>query len=226
MSADGRIDYAQWHGDPASISKLDSYLAAISRFSPDNAPERFPRQSDELAYWMYGYNAYVLKSVLDHYPIASVTDVKAPIEAISGLGFFYQLRFSFGGDFLSLLHVENKKIRQRFNDPRIHFVLNCASESCPIARPELPTGAGLELLLAGAARDFVNDAANVSVDHTAKTVSLSRIFKWYKSDFDTDGGVISFITHYATPGLEKDIALASDYEIQFQDYDWSLNSTH
>jgi hypothetical protein len=37
---------------------------------------------------MYGYNAYVIKSVLDHWPLKSVTDVKAPVEAVKELGFF------------------------------------------------------------------------------------------------------------------------------------------
>lgn len=121
--SEGDVDYQRWHALAGSVAQLDSYLAAVSQFSPDNDPERFPSRNDELAYWLYGYNAYVIKSVLDHWPIKSVTDVKAPVEAVKGLGFFYQLRFSFGGEYLSLLTVENKKIRQQYKDARIHFVL-------------------------------------------------------------------------------------------------------
>ena len=71
-----------------SVQQLNSYLGAVSRFSPDNAPHRFRGRNDELAYWIYAYNAYVIRSVLDHWPLDSVTDVKAPLEAIKGLGFF------------------------------------------------------------------------------------------------------------------------------------------
>jgi len=103
------------------------------------SPERFATPNDELAYWMYTYNAWVIKGVLLNWPLTSVTDVKAPLEVVKGTGFFYQLRFPFGGKFMSLLTVENEKIRKRFNDPRIHFVLNCASESCPANSSVLPT---------------------------------------------------------------------------------------
>jgi len=48
---------------------------------------------------------------------------------------------------------------------RIHFVLNCASESCPVARPDLPVGDELQRLLESAAAEFVNESDNVYVDH-------------------------------------------------------------
>ncbi len=235
VSADGRTDYERWHSFSASREQLDSYLAAVAQFSPHNSPERFPNRNDELAYWMYAYNAYVIKSVLDHWPIASVTDVKAPLEAVTGLGFFYRQRFAFGGKYMSLLKVETTEIRENFKDPRIHFFLNCASESCPIARPELPVGEDLETLLAEATVDFINDATNVSVDHEEETVYLSTIFKWYENDFThalrIDGkpaehGLLAYVSQYAASSLTADIAQAGDYEIEFRDYDWDINSSH
>ena len=235
VDADGRVDYEHWHQNSISVLMLESYLAAVSTFSPDNAPHRFPDRSDELAYWMYGYNAYVIRSVLDRWPINSVTDVKAPLEAVTGLGFFYQLRFSFGGEFFSLLGVETNKIRKQFKDPRIHFVLNCASESCPVARPELPAGDDLEQLLELAAGDFINSPENVTVDHDSNVVYLSRIFKWYKSDFvdgvrlggkPVENGLLSYVSQYAAGDLSNDIAEARRYDIVFRDYNWDLNSKH
>ena len=234
VSADGRVDYERWLQFPASVQQLNSYLAAVSRFSPDSSPLRFSSRSDELAYWMYGYNAYVIKSVLDHWPIKSVTDVKAPMEAKTGLGFFYQLRYSFGGEFLSLLGVENNKIRKQYQDPRIHFFLNCASESCPVARPNLPVGEDLDPLLAQATIDFINDPDNVAVDHEKQLIYLSSIFKWYEDDFVnhvrldgklTGNGLIAYVSRYASDDLADSLTKASDYEVQFREYDWGLNST-
>lgn len=234
VSEDGRVDYERWQQFPVSVMQLNSYLSAVSAFSPDSTPLRFSSRNDELAYWMYGYNAYVIKSVLDHWPLESVTDVKAPLEAVKGLGFFYQLRFSFGGEFLSLLAVENNKIRKQYQDPRIHFVLNCASESCPIARPGLPIGNDLEQLLAEASSEFINDSQNVQVDHDQETIYLSMIFKWYEEDFISDLGLggksvgsklVSYVAQYASDNLAQDLALARDYEVEFRDYDWGLNST-
>ena len=183
VDADGNVDFDRWHQSAVDRELLDSYLAAVGRFSPAATPERFPGKSDELAYWMYGYNAYVIKSVLDHWPIKSVTDVKAPIEAVTGLGFFYRQRFHFGGAPLSLYTVENEEIRKAFRDPRIHFVLYCASGSCPVLRPELPTGDELEQMLQEATVTFISDPQNVRVDHDKKQIVLSAIFEMYRNDF-------------------------------------------
>lgn len=234
VSADGRVDYDRWHQSAADRQQLDSYLAAVSQFSPVATPERFSSRNDELAYWMYGYNAYVIRSVLDHWPLESVTDIKAPLEAVKGLGFFYQQRFSFGGKFMSLLDAENDEIRKKYQDPRIHFFLNCASESCPVARPNLPIGEDLDQLLEQAAIDFINDAENVAVDHDSQVIYLSMIFKWYEDDFVnhvrldgklTGNGLLAYVSRYASRKLAEGLAQASDYDIAFRDYDWGLNST-
>jgi len=234
VTAGGRVDYGRWHSTESSVAQLDSYLAAVSRFSPENAPDRFPDRNAALAYWMYGYNAYVIKGVINNWPLSSVTDVKAPIEAIRGMGFFYRLRFSFGGEYLSLLTVENSKIRAQFRDARIHFVLNCASASCPVARPELPTGSELQELMARAAEEFVNDPDNVSVDHDKQVVFLSTIFKWYEKDFindlrangrPSDRGLTDYVATVATGPLQADLDRATGYKIEFREYDWRLNET-
>lgn len=232
VSPDGRVDYARWHASAESRGALDSYLAAVSRFGPESTPERFSSRNSKLAYWMYAYNAWVIKAVLLNWPLSSVTDVKAPLEVIKGMGFFFRLRFSFGGAYLSLLNVENERIRKRFRDPRIHFVLNCASESCPVARPELPVGEELERLLDKATREFVNNENNVSVDHASRTVTLSSIFKWYEKDFTdylvatgrpAQHGLLDYLEMAAQGALLRDLGHANDYAIRFSEYDWSLN---
>ena len=231
---EGRINYEHWQSSPDSVAKLQSYLAAVSLYSPENAPQRFATRSDELAYWIYGYNAYVVNSVLDNWPINSVTDLKAPIEAIKGLGFFYRFRYRFGGENYSLRHVENDKIRKRYRDARIHFVLNCASESCPIMRPELATGEELDNLLTSSAAEFVSDERNVSFDHAHQTVFLSTIFKWYEEDFlndlrmrglSSERGLIDYVASIAPDSMQDDLAAIDDYDIEFQDYDWTLNKS-
>ena len=228
----GNVDYARWHQNEADRYSLDSYLAAVTSYSPESTPKRFKKQSDELAYWLYAYNAYVIKSILDRWPLNSVTDVKAPLEVVKGLGFFYQLRFVFGGKAYSLYAVENDIIRARYRDARIHFVLNCASESCPVLRPELPEGDQLEAFLQQAAVDFVNDDRNVRIDQENKVIVLSTIFKWFKKDFindlrrrglPSDRGLIDYIASIAPATIGAELRRADDYEIVFADYDWKLN---
>lgn len=232
VDAGGYVDFERWHQNPADRQLLDSYLAAVGSFSPAATPARFPGKSDELAYWMYGYNGYVIKSVLDHWPIDSVTDVKAPIEAVTGLGFFYRQRFHFGGTPLSLYAVENQKIRKAFHDPRIHFVLYCASGSCPVLRPELPTGEELEILLQEATVAFVSDPKNVRVDHEERQIVLSAIFDMYRSDFikeltrrglPSDSGVVDYVASVAPESLQAELTIAAAYKVTFADYDWAIS---
>jgi hypothetical protein len=229
----GRIDYDEWYRSPGAVAELDSYLAAVSAYSPDNAPQRFPTSADALAYWMYSYNAYVIRTVLDNWPIKSINDVKAPLEAVRGLGFFYRLRYNFGGQPYNLYDIENKKIREQYQDPRIHFVLNCASESCPVVRPELPVGQDLETLLAQATVDFVNNPANVGIDHRMQVVHLSAIFKWYEKDFvnelrskgrGTENGLIGYLAMVADPALRADLERVDGYTIEFHEFDWRVNA--
>lgn len=230
----GELDYDAWHESPDDERRLNEYLATVSLYSPENAPERFSTRNDALAYWLYAYNAYVIRSVLDHWPLNSVTDVKAPVEVVKGFGFFYRQRYLFGGKAYSLYAVENAKVRAEFRDARIHFVLNCGSESCPVLRPELPTGGALEDLLQQASVEFVSDERNVHIDHANKRIVLSRIFKWFEKDFirdlqkrglPTENGVVSYVASVSNEEQRNELQLASDFDVVFSDYDWSVNKT-
>lgn len=228
----GDVDYGRWQQNEADLMRLDSYLAAVSLYSPESSPHRFDSKQGELAYWLYAYNAYVIKSILDHWPLDSGTNVKAPLEIVKGLGFFYQLRFNFGGKPYSLYAVKNDIIRAKYRDARIHFVLNCGSESCPVLRPELPTGDKLEPFLQQAAVDFVSDQRNVCIDHHNHEIVLCTIFKWFRTDFvndlrrrglSTDRGLIDDVASVAPVALKRELAGANDYDIVFIDYDWAVN---
>ncbi len=228
----GDVDYGRWQQNEADLQSLDSYLAAVSRFSPESTPERFVKRSEELAYWLYAYNAYVIMSILDRWPLDSVTNVKAPLEIVKGLGFFYQLRFLFGGQAYSLYAVENDIIRARYRDARIHFVLNCGSESCPVLRAELPVGEELEQFLQQSAVDFVCDKKNVFIDHDKKEIILSAIFKWFRKDFindlrrrglSSDRGLIDYVASVAPASLRDELLGTINYEIVYIDYDWAVN---
>lgn len=232
VDAAGNVAYERWHSNADDRASLDGYLAAVARFSPENTADRFLARSDRLAYWLYAYNAYVIRSVLENWPLDRVTDVKAPIEAVTGLGFFYRQRFLFGEKPYSLYAVEHKKILGTFKDPRVHFVLNCASESCPVLRPTLPTGDELEILLREATIEFVSDRRNVRVDQENRQVILSTIFKWYRSDFVNDlrrrgapstRGVVDYILDVSPTDLRAGLLAADGFEVVFEDYDWSLN---
>lgn len=227
-----RVDYAAWHADRRAMAQLESYLAAVAAYSPENAPERFPKRNDAKAYWLHIYNALVIKAVLDHWPLASVNNVKAPLEVVQGYGFFYRLGFVVGGKTTNLYDIEHDKVLKQSNDPRAHFVLNCASSSCPVIRPSLPTGDELEPFLVKATREFIANPRNVNIDHANRKLRLSQIFEWYPADFINDlrrralpvnNGIVDYLIDAAAEPLKSELRQAAAYRIEYVDYDWAIN---
>ena len=126
-------------------------------------------------------------------------------------------RITVAGEKMSFNHLEKDVIRARFNEPRIHFALNCASVSCPLLAPEPYTGSKLSGQLDENARRFLDTGNGVRKADGGKSVQVSKIFDWYKEDFAKIGGTLAVINRFRK---EK---LPADARIEFQDYNWALN---
>ncbi len=214
-----RVDYAAWKDSPRDLAELDRHIALIASLSPKNHPEMFPDKASRRSYWINTYNALVLQSVLELWPLDSVRDVKISFSSrvVPGKGFFYDRKVVVGGQETNLYKLE-KEVLASQKDPRLHFALNCASESCPVLRPWEWTDAQLD----EAAREFVNKPENVSVEN--EKMVLSSIFKWYKKDFPED--LNGYLQQYADAALSQQLQQAKDqgYRTQYRSYDWSLNA--
>ena len=157
---------------------------------------------------------------MDYWPLESVRDVKISFTSrlVPGKGFFYDRRVVVGGKQTSLYIFEKQVLRNQ-KDSRLHFALNCASDSCPVLRAWEWSDEQLD----AAARDFINDRANVSIDDD--TLYLSSIFKWYKKEFPDD--IYDYLQQYAEPELGHQLRAANDhnYRIRYRPYNWSLNDS-
>lgn len=232
VDEDGRVDY--WSAT-TDRGDLERYLAAVAARSPDSHPELFPTQGERLAYWLNGYNAWVLRAVLEYYPIESVQDVPKPRALLLGglARFFVGQKVTLGGDRMSFYHLGNGIVRERFAEPRIHFALNRASRSCPRLPAEAFDPMSLERQLDREARRFVRDERNVRVDPRAREVWLSAIFDWYASDFTSwlEGAhperadtLLSYVAFHAEGDLAEALAECADCKVRFFEYDWGLNA--
>jgi hypothetical protein len=213
----GLVDYAalKRDGRPA----LDPYLRSLE--SVERAElEAWPR-SDQLAFWINAYNAYTVKLVLDHHPLRSIRS----IGFLPGSAFkrkFIPLERAAGRK-LSLDDIEHRILRARFQEPRIHFAIVCASRSCPVLRDEAYRGGDLDAQLDGAARAFLRDPARNRYDPASRTLSLSSIFEWFRGDFESAAGTLpAFVARYADEGTAEALRRGG-VKIEFLDYDWSLN---
>lgn len=197
VGANGFVNYK---GLKSEENKLDKYLQNLA----DNYIESTWSRNEKLAYWINAYNAYTLKLILKNYPVSSITDIDN--------GKPWDTKWiQLGGKSLSLNNIENDIIRPTFNEPRIHFAVNCAAKSCPPLMNRAFVANKLEGQLESQTKKFLNNSNYNSI--SPSKVSVSKIFEWYKGDF---GNLVAFINRYT----EDDTENAS---IAFNEYDWALN---
>lgn len=208
VDSDGWVDY---EGFMADSVKFNKYLALLSA----NHPNKKNWSEDErLAYWINAYNAFTIQLILDNYPIGSIKDIKNGIPFVSTV---WDISFiEIEGVEYDLNNIEHNIIRQKFNEPRIHAAVICASRSCPQLRNGAFTADDLDGQLEDAMRRFVNEPTRNKIT-SAKKGELSKIFNWYKGDFTKNGSLIDFINKFS------DTKLNADAEITFLDYGWGLN---
>ena len=234
VNSEGLVDYETFHNNP---DELIGIYAELAKFSPDSHPERFTSEEERFAYWLNAYNIAVVRGVCEHYPIASVLEVKppSPFSLIEKGGFFVGQRFIIGSENVHLYRLENGIIRKRFPDPRLHFALNCASGGCPPLSRESFQATRLEEQLERQTRKFINSSQAYQIDKRNKQILLSRIFDWYRKDFtqhlptreNTEATVFDYIENYLEPhrltAFQK--ARKQGYDEDWLDYDWSLNDS-
>lgn len=211
---DGRVDYAAIRSKGAD--QLDAYLATLSGVCAADY-ETWSRDQ-RLAFWINAYNAFMVKQVLEHYPITSVRK----IGWLPGAAFRseYIPMPELEGGSISLDDIEHDTLRADFDEPRIHFALVCAARSCPQLRSEAYRAADLSDQLDDQGRRFLGNSAKNRFDAATQTLYLSSIFKWFRGDFEGKSGSLKA---FVAPYMKEPAVTGADVEIEFLDYDWSLN---
>lgn len=205
-----RLDYAGFSADDRAA--LNSYVASLTAIDPITLtrPAAF-------AYWANLYNALTVQLVLEAYPVSSIRAVRG---GLFNTGPWTDDVVSVAGFSLSLDDIEHGIMRPVFEDPRIHYAVNCAALGCPNLAPAAFEPAQLDAALDALARDYVNHPRGARVDGGRLTVS--SIYEWFQEDFGgNDAGVLAHLRAYAGPELTA--ALGGVTRISDDAYDWSLN---
>lgn len=201
----GQVDYAAWYRSTKDQKKLDAFLEKVATANPDAHPAKA-----QLAFYINAYNATVIDSVLQKWPVKSVMKHK---------GFFKAEKHPLAGKKRTLDALEHKLIRPTFKDARVHFVLVCAAKSCPRLRQNALTEKNVDKTLEAAAKEFI--PAATKVDGT--TVTTSQLFNWFADDFKADAGSVAAYLAKYTSGATKKALESGDAELKFSDYDWAIN---
>jgi hypothetical protein len=217
---DGLVDYKNLKND----TRLDEYLAQLSKTNP----EEFKNVDDIKAFWINVYNAYTLKFILEEYPVESINDLHWGglfLGTVLGTTIWDDDKIVINNERLSLNNIEHDTLRKAIGDERVHFVLVCASISCPNLRNEAYEGFKLNEQLGEEARNFFNDQTKNRFDRESKTAHLSKILDWYDDDFgNSKEEILQYITQYLNEDLADEIMTNIDeWQIEYLDYNWDLN---
>ena len=168
-------------------------------------------KDQKLAFLINSYNAFTVKIIVKNYPVKSIKDIGSLFTNTWNIKFFKFL----GKKGFYLDGIEHGIIRKNFNEPRIHFAVNCASIGCPSLLEEAFKAETLDSQLDTAAKNFVMNTSKNKL--TDQGLEISAIFKWYGDDFKkTYGSFQKYLAKYL-----GDKAIKA--EVDFLDYDWKLN---
>ncbi len=235
----GRVDYQKL----AQSRVFDEYrrlVPALRSFDP----AVFRSHDERKAFWINIYNVLMIHGLIAYRAKASVREIRGAFERIAYIigGLRYSLddiehgilRANRAHIVLPGLRFSDDDPRRQFVldelDARVHFALVCGSNSCP------PIGIyqadKLDDQLNLAARSFVN-GGGVVLNKAKMSVSLSRIFQWYSSDFGggwmglgNQAAVLAYVSRYLVSEADSRFILAhaDDLRVKYQKYDWSLNA--
>ena len=199
----GRVDYQSLKNNE---TLLDNYLAYIQ----NNEPTKDWSSNKKKAFWINTYNAYTIKIILNNYPLKSIRDIKIDGKTAWKIPFV-----KVGQKRYTLDQIEHKILRKKFNDPRIHVGINCASVSCPrlwnFAFTEDNIASSLDNLM----KEFINNTTRNKI--SKNNLEISEIFNWFSKDFMKNGTIINYLNTYAA------IKISEKVSIKYLTYDWSLN---
>jgi hypothetical protein len=207
---EGLVDYTSFKTDHPELKEYLAYLAGIN-------PDELGRD-DSFAYFINLYNAATIDLVLKNYPgIDSIKDIG---------GFFgnpWKIEFiALKGNKVHLDHVEHEILRPAYQDPRLHFAVNCASLGCPPLHAKPFEGETLDTTLDELTRQIMADPAHTRLE--GEDLYVSKVFDWFGEDWGKTKDKVSFVQKYSSREQAGEIEkLGGRLNLKYSEWDWTLN---
>lgn len=195
----GQVDYKGIKKDRVQLDNLNRLIEEFDYVSAS--------LDEQMAFLVNTYNILAIKQVVNLYPIDSPLD---------NPDFFNGFEHKVSNMTLTLNALEKANLFRHFPDPRLHFVLVCAAKSCP----PLANYAYFPDRLEEQVQERTEYVLNLDWFIRVNTIGteLSKIFDWYKEDFEADGmDLVDFVNQYRKNNILRT-------GLGFYEYDWSLNN--
>jgi hypothetical protein len=191
----------------------------------------------QLAFWINAYNAFVLRTVIDHYPIRGKAKEYPPNSIRQIPGGFERRTHRAGGRTLTLDALEREVIAA-FGDPRALFALGRGAHGGGRLKSEAFTSDRLDAQLTTMTSELVTRRELIFVDVANGRLSVNPIFSWreamftrsladkapavYASRSPLERSVLALIEPLLVP-TESEYLRKNTFQMTFGDFDWTLN---
>ncbi len=212
---------------------LDRYVKSLD--IPASALEGWPRE-DRLAFWINAYNAFVLQTVVDRYPIRGRAKEYPPDSIRQIPGAFDKRTFRAAGRAATLDEIERRMLPD-FKDPRAYFALSAGAVGSGRLRSESYRGADLERQLAAATAEFLTTQEHVELDRGGNELTVSAVIGWHEPEFiaafgggdprfETRSPVERAVIALVAPRLypsEREVLERNQFRVRYKEFNWRLN---
>ena len=230
----GRASHVRYAAFAKDRAALKGYLADLSKVG--EAEFRGWTRQERMAFLINAYNAFTVELILTKYPdLASIRDLGNVLFNSPWKKKFFTLL----GAQSTLDQIEHGMLRKpgAYDEPRVHFAVNCASVGCPMLREEAFVAPRLDAQLEEQARRFLSDRTRNRFNTSTGKLEVSAIFKWFREDWTSGyrgiggAGPVTSLEQYfaryadllADRPEHRRLVAEGRVPIDFLDYDWSLN---
>jgi len=218
----------------ASRAGLDRYAASLNVTA---ATYQTWSREHQMAFWLNAYNAFVLQTVIDRYPINGSSKAYPSNSVRQIPGAFEQAKHRVAGQSLTLDEIE-KKILPPFKEPRLYLALGRGALGSGRLRSEAYTGDQLKQQLDDLQKEFVSEQTMIRIDRSANQVSVTPIISWHDAEFvaaydpgatgpltqrsPIERAIVAFVMPRLLP-LEKEFLQKDEFKVTYHPFDWRLN---
>ena len=229
---DGLVYYRALQGDRGGLTR---YIASLNSPAVVSGYDKWSGDQKK-AFWLNAYNAFVMQTVINNYPIRGGSKLY-PANSIRQIpGAFERTPHAIAGKQLTLDQIETT-ILPDFHDPRLYLALGRGAIGSGRLRSEAFSAKAVDKQLADTMHQFVVTPRWVKVDALAGKVSISPILSWRSAAFiegyaddsydlpkrePLERGVVGFLRPHLL-AAEEEFIKKNTFQLTYEPFDWRLN---
>ena len=195
------VNYNKWGNDP----KHEIVISYIRNKKIIDLSKK-----EKLAYWINTYNLLTIDLIIKTGETQSIKNQGSLFKNV-----WKKHKWLINEKAIPLHEIEHEILR-KFEDPRIHFAINCASLSCPDLHNEPFDAEKIDRQLDEVTYNFLKNNSKGLILKDGEYF-FSKIFKWFSNDFGGKKNIKHFIANYM-PEVKKNKFSG------YIEYNWNLNN--